>query len=264
MHANKQNQIDKLQAGDIAALAGFKDIRTGDTLCSESAPIVLESMDFPDPVIGIAIEPKTQKDVDKLGVALSKLAEEDPTFTVKTDEDSGQTIISGMGELHLDIIVDRLKREFGVECNQGAPKVAYKEAITSTVSTRETYKKQSGGRGKFADIQFEMSPVDDDFEGEGLQFVDQIKGGAIPKEFIPSVEKGFKQAMQNGVLAGFELDSLKVRLFDGSFHDVDSDQLSFEICAKLAFRNACESANPVLLEPIMKVEVVTQSKIWVM
>ena len=260
MHANKQNQIDKLQAGDIAALAGFKDIRTGDTLCSESAPIVLESMDFPDPVIGIAIEPKTQKDVDKLGVALSKLAEEDPTFTVKTDEDSGQTIISGMGELHLDIIVDRLKREFGVECNQGAPKVAYKEAITSIVSTREVYKKQSGGRGKFADIQFEMSPVDDDFEGEGLQFVDQIKGGAIPKEFIPSVEKGFKQAMQNGVLAGFELDSLKVRLFDGSFHDVDSDQLSFEICAKLAFRNACESANPVLLEPIMKVEVVTPEK----
>ena len=257
MHANKQNQIDQLQAGDIAALAGFKDIRTGDTLCSESSPIVLESMDFPDPVIGIAIEPKTQKDMDKLGVALGKLAEEDPTFTVKTDEDSGQTIISGMGELHLDIIVDRLKREFGVECNQGAPKVAYKEAITSSVSTRETYKKQSGGRGKFADIQFEMSPVDDDFEGEGLQFVDQIKGGAIPKEFIPSVEKGFKQAMQNGILAGFEVDSLKVRLFDGSFHDVDSDQLSFEICAKLAFKNACKEANPVLLEPIMKVEVVT-------
>jgi elongation factor G len=257
MHANKQNQIDQLQAGDIAALAGFKDIRTGDTLCSESSPIVLESMDFPDPVIGIAIEPKTQKDMDKLGVALGKLAEEDPTFTVKTDEDSGQTIISGMGELHLDIIVDRLKREFGVECNQGAPKVAYKEAITSSVSTRETYKKQSGGRGKFADIQFEMSPVDKDFEGEGLQFVDQIKGGSIPKEFIPSVEKGFKQAMQNGILAGFEVDSLKVRLFDGSFHDVDSDQLSFEICAKLAFKNACKEANPVLLEPIMKVEVVT-------
>jgi elongation factor G len=257
MHANKQNQIDQLQAGDIAALAGFKDIRTGDTLCSESSPIVLESMDFPDPVIGIAIEPKTQKDMDKLGVALGKLAEEDPTFTVKTDEDSGQTIISGMGELHLDIIVDRLKREFGVECNQGAPKVAYKEAITSSVSTRETYKKQSGGRGKFADIQFEMSPVDEDFEGEGLQFVDKIKGGAIPKEFIPSVEKGFKQAMQNGILAGFEVDSLKVRLFDGSFHDVDSDQLSFEICAKLAFKNACKEANPVLLEPIMKVEVVT-------
>jgi elongation factor G len=257
MHANKQNQIESLQAGDIAALAGFKDIRTGDTLCSESSPIVLESMDFPDPVIGIAIEPKTQKDMDKLGVALGKLAEEDPTFTVKTDEDSGQTIISGMGELHLDIIVDRLKREFGVECNQGAPKVAYKEAITSPVSTRETYKKQSGGRGKFADIQFEMSPVDEDFEGEGLQFVDQIKGGSIPKEFIPSVEKGFKQAMQNGILAGFEVDSLKVRLFDGSFHDVDSDQLSFEICAKLAFKNACKEASPVLLEPIMKVEVVT-------
>jgi len=257
MHANKQNQIDKLQAGDIAALAGFKDIRTGDTLCSESSPIVLESMDFPEPVIGIAIEPKTQKDVDKLGVALAKLAEEDPTFTVKTDEDSGQTIISGMGELHLDIIVDRLKREFGVECNQGAPKVAYKEAITSSVSSREIYKKQSGGRGKFADIQFEMSPVDDDFEGDGLQFVDQIKGGAIPKEFIPSVEKGFKQAMKNGILAGFDVDSLKVRLFDGSFHDVDSDQLSFEICAKLAFKNACKEANPVLLEPVMKVEVVT-------
>jgi elongation factor G len=257
MHANKQNQIDQLQAGDIAALAGFKDIRTGDTLCSESSPIVLESMDFPDPVIGIAIEPKTQKDMDKLGVALGKLAEEDPTFTVKTDEDSGQTIISGMGELHLDIIVDRLKREFGVECNQGAPKVAYKEAITTSVSTRETYKKQSGGRGKFADIQFEMSPVDEDFEGEGLQFVDKIKGGSIPKEFIPSVEKGFKQAMQNGILAGFEVDSLKVRLFDGSFHDVDSDQLSFEICAKLAFKNACKEASPVLLEPIMKVEVVT-------
>jgi len=257
MHANKQNQIDSLQAGDIAALAGFKDIRTGDTLCAENAPIVLESMDFPDPVIGIAIEPKTQKDMDKLGVALGKLAEEDPTFTVKTDEDSGQTIISGMGELHLDIIIDRLKREFGVECNQGAPKVAYKETITSSITTRETYKKQSGGRGKFADMQFELSPVDEDFEGEGLQFVDQIKGGSIPKEFIPAIEKGFKQAMQNGILAGFEVDTLKVRLFDGSFHDVDSDQLSFEICAKLAFKSACKQANPVLLEPIMKVEVVT-------
>ena len=257
MHANKQNQIDQLQAGDIAALAGFKDIRTGDTLCAENAPIVLESMDFPDPVIGIAVEPKTQKDMDKLGVALGKLAEEDPTFTVKSDEDSGQTIISGMGELHLDIIIDRLKREFGVECNQGAPKVAYKESVTSSITLRETYKKQSGGRGKFADIQFELSPVDSDFEGEGLQFIDEIKGGSIPKEFIPSVEKGFKQAMQNGVLAGYEVDTLKVRLFDGSFHDVDSDQLSFEICSKLAFKNACKQASPVLLEPIMKVEVVT-------
>ena len=209
MHANKQNQIDALQAGDIAALAGFKDIRTGDTLCSENAPIILESMDFPDPVIGIAIEPKTQKDMDKLGVALGKLAEEDPTFTVKTDEDSGQTIISGMGELHLEIIVDRLKREFGVECNQGAPKVSYKEAITTSVTERETYKKQSGGRGKFADMQFELSPVDQDFEGEGLQFVDEIKGGAIPKEFIPSIQKGFKQAMQNGVLAGYNVDNFK-------------------------------------------------------
>ena len=260
MHANKQNQIDALQAGDIAALAGFKDIRTGDTLCAENAPIVLESMDFPDPVIGIAIEPKTQKDMDKLGVALGKLSEEDPTFTVKTDEDSGQTIISGMGELHLEIIVDRLKREFGVECNQGAPKVSYKEAITTSVTERETYKKQSGGRGKFADMQFELSPVDQDFEGEGLQFIDEIKGGAIPKEFIPSIQKGFTQAMQNGVLAGYNVDSLKVRLFDGSFHDVDSDQLSFEICAKLAFKNACKQANPVLMEPIMKVEVVTPEK----
>ena len=260
MHANKQNQIDQLQAGDIAALAGFKDIRTGDTLCAENAPIILESMDFPDPVIGIAVEPKTQKDMDKLGVALSKLAEEDPTFTVRSDEDSGQTIISGMGELHLDIIIDRLKREFGVECNQGAPKVAYKESVTSSITLRETYKKQSGGRGKFADIQFELSPVDSDFEGDGLQFIDEIKGGAIPKEFIPSVEKGFKQAMQNGVLAGYEVDTLKVRLFDGSFHDVDSDQLSFEICSKLAFKNACKQAGPVLLEPVMKVEVVTPEK----
>ena len=214
-------------------------------------------MDFPDPVIGIAIEPKTQKDVDKLGVALGKLAEEDPTFTVKTDEDSGQTIISGMGELHLDIIVDRLKREFGVECNQGAPKVALQRSNYIICIKKRNIQKATGGRGKFADIQFEMSPVDEDFEGDGLQFIDQIKGGAIPKEFIPSVEKGFKQAMQNGVLAGFEVDSLKVRLYDGSFHDVDSDQLSFEICAKLAFKNACKEANPVLLEPIMKVEVVT-------
>ncbi len=257
MHSNKQNQIDELQAGDIAALVGFKDIRTGDTLCSQDNPIVLESMDFPDPVIGIAVEPKTQKDLDKLGVALGKLAEEDPTFTVKTDEDSGQTIISGMGELHLDIIIDRLKREFGVECNQGAPQVAYKEAITGNVDHREIYKKQSGGRGKFADIKFELSPVDNDFEGEGIQFVNVIKGGNIPKEFIPSVEKGFKMAMNNGVLAGFPINSMKVRLYDGSYHDVDSDQLSFELCAQIAFKQAAKQANPVLLEPIMKLNVMT-------
>ena len=257
MHSNKQNQINSLQAGDIAALVGFKDIKTGDTLCAENAPIVLESMDFPDPVIGVAIEPKTQKDLDKLGVALGKLAEEDPTFTVKTDEDSGQTIISGMGELHLDIIIDRLRREFSVECNQGAPQVAYKEAITSAVKHREIYKKQSGGRGKFADIQFEISPVDSDFEGEGLQFVNEIKGGNIPKEFIPSVEKGFKMAMVNGVLAGYPLNSMKVRLYDGSYHDVDSDQLSFELCAQIAFKAAAKQAAPSLLEPIMKLSVVT-------
>ncbi len=257
MHSNKQNQINSLQAGDIAALVGFKDIKTGDTLCAENAPIVLESMDFPDPVIGVAIEPKTQKDLDKLGVALGKLAEEDPTFTVKTDEDSGQTIISGMGELHLDIIIDRLRREFSVECNQGAPQVAYKEAITSAVNHREIYKKQSGGRGKFADIQFEISPVDSDFEGEGLQFVNEIKGGNIPKEFIPSVEKGFKMAMVNGVLAGYPLNSMKVRLYDGSYHDVDSDQLSFELCAQIAFKAAAKQAAPSLLEPIMKLSVVT-------
>jgi len=257
MHSNKQNQIDKLNAGDIAALVGFKDIRTGDTLCDLNSPIVLESMDFPDPVIGIAIEPKTQKDLDKLGVALGKLAEEDPTFTVKTDEDSGQTIISGMGELHLDIIIDRLKREFNVECNQGAPQVAYKEAITSPVDHREVYKKQSGGRGKFADIKFELSPVDSDFEGEGLQFINEIKGGNIPKEFIPSVEKGFSMAMSNGVLAGYPLNSMKVRLYDGSYHDVDSDQLSFELCAQIAFKTAAKQANAKILEPIMKLTVIT-------
>jgi len=257
MHANKQNQIDSLQSGDIAALAGFKDIRTGDTLCDQKNPIVLESMDFPDPVIGIAIEPKTQKDMDKLGVALGKLAEEDPTFTVKTDHDSGQTIISGMGELHLDIILDRLKREFDVECNQGAPQVSYKEAVTQSVTHREVYKKQSGGRGKFADINFELSPVDADFEGDGLQFVNQIKGGNIPKDFIPSVEKGFKMAMENGVLAGFPIDTLKVRLFDGSYHDVDSDALSFELCAKIAFKSAVKQAEPELLEPIMRLDVIT-------
>ena len=257
MHSNKQNQIDTLGAGDIAALVGFKDIRTGDTLCDLKNPIVLESMDFPDPVIGIAIEPKTQKDLDKLGVALGKLAEEDPTFTVKTDDDSGQTIISGMGELHLEIIMDRLKREFGVECNEGAPQVAYKESISSAVDHREIYKKQSGGRGKFADIKFELSPIDADFEGEGLQFINEIKGGNIPKEFIPSVEKGFKMAMSNGVLAGFPLNTLKVRLYDGSYHDVDSDALSFELAAQIAFKSACKLATPKILEPIMKLSVIT-------
>lgn len=257
MHSNKQNAVDRIEAGDIVACVGFKDIRTGDTLCQKETPIELESMDFPDPVIGIAVEPLTQKDVDKMGMALAKLAEEDPTFTVKTDEDSGQTVISGMGELHLDIIIDRLKREFKVECNQGAPQVAYKEAITGAVEHRQVFKKQTGGRGKFADIQFRLSPVDEDFEGEGLQFVDEIKGGNIPKEFVPSVQKGFTEAMKNGVLAGYTVDSLKVVLFDGSFHPVDSDQLSFEMAAKQGFKEACAKANPILLEPIMKVEVVT-------
>ena len=257
MHSNKQNQIDSLSAGDIAALVGFKDIRTGDTLCDLKAPIVLESMDFPEPVIGIAVEPKTQKDIDKLGVALGKLAEEDPTFTVRTDHDTGQTIISGMGELHLEIIVDRLRREFDVDVNQGAPQVAYKEAITTSVDHKEVYKKQSGGRGKFADIRFELSPVDADFEGEGLQFVNEIKGGNIPKEFVPSIEKGFKLAMTNGVLAGYPLNSMKVKLYDGSYHDVDSDALSFEICAQIAFKAAARQANPKILEPIMKLTVIT-------
>ncbi len=257
MHSNKQNQIDTLSAGDIAALVGFKDIRTGDTLCDLKAPIVLESMDFPEPVIGIAVEPKTQKDIDKLGVALGKLAEEDPTFNVKTDHDTGQTIISGMGELHLEIIVDRLRREFDVDVNQGAPQVAYKEAITTSVDHKEVYKKQSGGRGKFADIRFELSPVDADFEGEGLQFVNEIKGGNIPKEFVPSIEKGFKLAMTNGVLAGYPLNSMKVKLYDGSYHDVDSDALSFEICAQIAFKAASRQANPKILEPIMKLTVIT-------
>ena len=255
MHANKQQQIDALGCGDIAALVGFKDIKTGDTLCNEKAPIVLESMDFPDPVIGVAIEPKTQADIDKLGMALAKLAEEDPTFQVKTDEDSGQTVISGMGELHLDIIIDRLKREFKVEASQGAPQVTYKEAITGSVDHREVYKKQTGGRGKFADIQVTIEPAE---EGkEGLEFVNVIKGGNVPKEFVPSVEKGFKEAMKNGVLAGFVMDSMKVTLRDGSFHPVDSDQLSFELAAKLAYRTAVPSAGAVLMEPIMKVEVLT-------
>ena len=255
MHANSQNQIDELHAGDIAALVGFKDIRTGDTLCAENAPIVLESMDFPDPVIGVAIEPKSQVDIDKLGLALGKLAEEDPTFQVRTDEDTAQTIISGMGELHLDIIIDRLRREFKVECNQGAPQVTYKETITGSVEHKEVYKKQSGGRGKFADIQFKVGPRTDG--KEGLEFINEVKGGRIPKEFIPSVEKGFKEAMNTGVLAGFNVDSLQVTLFDGSFHPVDSDALSFEIAAKLAFKNSCPKANPILLEPMMKLEVIT-------
>ena len=255
MKSNKQLPIDMITTGDIGAAVGFKDIRTGDTLCDEKNPIVLESMDFPDPVIGIAVEPKTQKDIDKLGVALSKLSEEDPTFRVHTDEDSGQTVISGMGELHLEIILDRLKREFKVECNQGRPQVNYKEAITNTIEHREVFKKQSGGRGKFADIYVKIGPVD--AEKAGLQFVDEIKGGNIPREFIPSVEKGFKEAMKNGVLAGFEVENLKVALFDGSFHAVDSDSLSFEICARQAFREACKKCKPVLLEPIMRVEVVT-------
>jgi len=257
MHANKQNPIEYLGAGDIGAAVGFKDIKTGDTLCAEKNPIILESMVFPEPVIGLAIEPKTQADTDKLGMALAKLAEEDPTFKVHTDEETGQTVISGMGELHLDIIVDRLRREFKVECNQGAPQVNYKEALTTSTTHRETYKKQTGGRGKFADIQFELGPADADWAGEGLQFVNEIVGGSIPREFVPSVEKGFKAAMHNGVLAGYGIDKIKVRLFDGSFHPVDSDSLSFEIAAKQGFRDAARKCNPVLLEPIMKLEVVT-------
>ena len=256
MHSNKQNAIETIEAGDICAGVGFKDIRTGDTLCDENAPIVLESIKFAEPVVGIAVEPKSQADVDKLGMGLAKLAEEDPTFRVRTDEQSGQTIISGMGELHLDIILDRLKREFKVECNQGKPQVNYKEAITATVSHRESYKKQSGGRGKYADMLLEVGPADDDFVGS-LQFVDQVKGGNIPKEFIPAIQKGFTNAMKNGVLAGFPVDRLKVVVVDGSYHPVDSDQLSFEICANLAFKAACAKAKPILLEPIMKLEVVT-------
>jgi elongation factor G len=255
MHSNKQNPIEFVEAGDICAAVGFKDLRTGDTVCLESKPIVLESMTFPDPVIGLAVEPKTQKDLDKLGVALSKLSEEDPTFTVKTDHETGQTVISGMGELHLEIIVDRLRREFGVEINQGAPQVNYKEAIRSTVQHREVFKKQTGGRGKFADIIFEIGPADEGVTG--LQFIDEVKGGNIPKEYIPSVEKGFKAAMANGVLAGYEVTSLKVVLKDGSFHAVDSDALSFEICARQAFRKSCPKANPYIQEPIMTLEVVT-------
>ncbi|MBQ8810573.1 MAG: elongation factor G [Bacteroidales bacterium] len=255
MHSNKQNPIEFVEAGDICAAVGFKELRTGDTICFEQAPITLESMEFPDPVIGLAVEPKTQKDLDKLGIALAKLAEEDPTFTVKTDHETGQTVISGMGELHLDIIVDRLRREFGVDINQGAPQVNYKEAITQTVQHREVFKKQTGGRGKFADIIVEIGPADEGVNG--LQFIDEVKGGNVPKEFIPSVEKGFKSAMSNGVLAGYEVPSLKVTLKDGSFHPVDSDQLSFELAARMAFRHACPKAKPVLLEPIMSLEVVT-------
>ena len=257
MHSNHQNPVDVIGAGDIGAGVGFKDIRTGDTLCEEGAPIVLESMDFPDPVIGIAVEPKTQKDLDKLSNGLAKLAEEDPTFTVKTDEQSGQTVISGMGELHLDIIIDRLRREFKVECNQGKPQVNYKEAITQTVNLREVYKKQSGGRGKFADIIVNVGPVDEDYKEGGLQFINSVTGGNIPKEFIPAVQKGFENAMKNGVLGGYPMDSLKVELVDGSFHPVDSDQLSFEICAMQAYKNACSKAKPVLMEPIMRLEVIT-------
>ncbi len=255
MHANKQNPIDSLGAGDIGAAVGFKDIKTGDTLCDEKHPIVLESMVFPEPVIGLAIEPKTQADVDRLGMALAKLTEEDPTFRAFTDEETGQTIIQGMGELHLDIILDRLKREFKVECNQGAPQVAYKEALTATTTHRETYKKQTGGKGKFADIQFELGPAD---EGHvGLQYKNDIVGGSVPREFFPAIEKGFRLSMDNGVLAGFKMDSMKVRLFDGSFHAVDSDSLSFEMAAKLGFKEAARKSKPILLEPIMKVEVIT-------
>lgn len=255
MHSNKQNAIDCVEAGDICAAVGFKDLRTGDTVCVENHPLVLESMTFPDPVIGLAIEPKTQKDVDKLGLALNKLSEEDPTFTVRTDLETGQTIISGMGELHLEIIVDRLRREFNVEINQGAPQVNYKEAIRSTVNHREVFKKQTGGRGKFADIVFEIGPADEGVSG--LQFVDSVKGGNIPKEYVPSIEKGFKAAMTTGVLAGYELPSMKIVLKDGSFHPVDSDALSFEICARQAFRKSCPKANPYIQEPIMSLEVVT-------
>ena len=256
MHSNHQNPMEVIGCGDIGAGVGFKDVRTGDTLCSEQHPIVLEAMDFPDPVLGIAVEPKTQKDLERLGVGLQKLAEEDPTFQVETNEETGQTIIRGMGELHLDIIIDRLRREFKVECNQGRPQVTYKEAISQAVELREVFKKQTGGRGKFADIICRVEPVDADFEGS-LQFIDEVKGGNIPREFIPSIQKGFQNAMRSGVLAGYPVEQLKVTVLDGSYHPVDSDQLSFELCAMMAFRNACMKARPVLLEPIMRVEVVT-------
>ena len=256
MHSNHQNPMEVIGCGDIGAGVGFKDVRTGDTLCSEKHPIVLEAMDFPDPVLGIAVEPKTQKDLDRLGVGLQKLAEEDPTFQVESNEETGQTIIRGMGELHLDIIIDRLRREFKIECNQGRPQVSYKETISQPVELREVFKKQTGGRGKFADIICRVEPVDPDFEGT-LQFIDEVKGGDIPKEYIPAIQKGFQNAMRSGVLAGYPVEQLKVTVLDGSFHPVDSDQLSFELCAMQAFRNACVKAKPVLLEPIMKVEVVT-------
>ena len=256
MHSNKQNPIDVLEAGDIGAVVGFKDIRTGDTLCDEKAPIVLESMSFPAPVIGIAIEPKSQADMDKLGTALSKLSEEDPTFQVHTNEESGQTVISGMGELHLEVLIDRMRREFNVECNQGQPRVAYKEAIFASADHREVYKKQSGGRGKFADIIVKIGPSPEP-EKEGLVFKSAVKGGNVPKEFIPSVEKGFKEAMQNGVLAGYPMDSMYVELVDGSYHNVDSDQLSFEQAAKFAYRSAVKQCSPKILEPMMKLEVLT-------
>jgi len=255
MHSNKQNALDRIEAGDIGAGVGFKDIRTGDTLCAEKSPIVLESMEFPDPVIGIAIEPKTKADVDKMGIALGKLGEEDPTFQIKTDENSGQTIISGMGELHLEVLIDRLKREFKVEVNEGEPQVNYKEAIKRAANHREVYKKQSGGRGKFADIVVEIKPREDG--KEGLEFINKVKGGNVPREFIPNVEKGFKDSMKNGVLAGFSMDSMTVTLLDGSFHPVDSDGLSFELAAKLAYKSAAPACGAVLLEPIMKLEVVT-------
>ncbi|MDH3322113.1 MAG: elongation factor G [Flavobacteriaceae bacterium] len=257
MHANKQNSVDFIEAGDIGAAVGFKDIKTGDTMSALDAPIILESMDFPDPVIGVAVEPKTKADVDKLGMGLAKLSEEDPTFTVRTDEASGQTIISGMGELHIEVLIDRLKREFKVEVNEGEPQVEYKEDLTKTTEHRETYKKQSGGRGKFGDIVFSMGPVDEDFTGTGLQFVNMIKGGNIPKEFIPAIEKGFREAMRNGPLAGFEMDTMKIVLKDGSFHPVDSDALSFELAAKMGYKAAAKAAGAVILEPIMKLEVVT-------
>jgi elongation factor G len=255
MHANKQNPVETVSAGDICAGVGFKDLKTGDTLCAINKPIILETMEFPEPVIGIAVEPKTQADFDKLSMALHKLAEEDPTFQVKTDPDSGQTVINGMGELHLEILIDRLRREFKVECNQGAPQVAYKEAVTTSIEHREVFKKQTGGRGKFADIIIEIAPADADVKG--LQFINAVKGGNVPKEYIPSIEKGFREAMYNGPLAGFPLESLKVILKDGSYHPVDSDALAFEICAKQAFRHAASKCNPVILEPIMSAEVVT-------
>ena len=256
MHSNKQNPIEELEAGDIGAVVGFKDIRTGDTLCSVGSPLVLESMSFPDPVIGIAVEPKSQADLDKLSTGLSKLSEEDPTFNVRTDEETGQTVISGMGELHLEVLVDRLRREFKVECNQGAPQVNYKEAIFGSTDHREVYKKQSGGRGKFADIIVKIGPSPTPEEA-GLVFKNSVKGGNVPKEFVPSVQKGFEEAMKNGVLAGYQMDSMAVELVDGSFHAVDSDQLSFELAAKMAYRNAVKSCQPKILEPMMQLEVVT-------